>query len=197
MILITQSSSEHSICVGIEEAFIQKAKNTVDNTFTYEIETGKLLPLIVEKDLSIVALVGDNMKNHSGISGKMFSALGRNGVNIRAIAQGSSERNISVVIATADVKKSINVLHEDFFETTYKQLNLFIAGAGNVGKRLLSQILQQQLYLQQHLPLNIQVVGMANSRKMYFNEQGIELNKWKEILENGNNINWKNLRIPL
>ena len=189
VILITQSSSEHSICVGIEEAFIQKAKNTVDNTFTYEIETGKLLPLIVEKDLSIVALVGDNMKNHSGISGKMFSALGRNGVNIRAIAQGSSERNISVVIATADVKKSINVLHEDFFETTYKQLNLFIAGAGNVGKRLLSQILQQQLYLQQHLSLNIQVVGMANSRKMYFNEQGIELNKWKEILENGNNIN--------
>jgi aspartokinase/homoserine dehydrogenase 1 len=193
VILITQSSSEHSICVGIEEAFLQKAKNTVDNTFAYEIETGKLLPLFVEKDLSIVALVGDNMKNHSGISGKMFSALGRNGVNIRAIAQGSSERNISVVIATADVKKSINVLHEEFFETTFKQLNLFIAGAGNVGKRLLAQILQQQQYLQQHLSLNIQVVGMANSRKMYFNENGIDLNNWKEILENGNGLNLEEL----
>ena len=88
--------------------------------FAHEIETGKVEPLIVENELSIVALVGDSMKNHSGISGKMFSALGRNGVNIRAIAQGSSERNISAVIATADVKKAINVLHEDFFETTYQ-----------------------------------------------------------------------------
>ena len=185
VILITQSSSEHSICVGIEEPFVKKAKTAVDAAFAYEIQTDKLLPLIIEKDLSIVALVGDSMKNHSGISGKMFSALGRNGVNIRAIAQGSSERNISVVIATADVKKSINVLHEDFFETTYKQVNLFITGVGNVGKRLLAQIQQQHAYLQKHLSLNVQVVGMANSTKMVFNENGIDMKKWKEKLDAG------------
>ena len=185
VILITQSSSEHSICVGIEEAFVKKAKHAVDDAFAYEIETDKLMPLIIERDLSIVAIVGDNMKNHSGISGKMFSALGRNGVSIRAIAQGSSERNISAVIATADVKKAINVLHEDFFETTYKQVNLFITGVGNVGKRLLAQILQQQSYLQKHLSLNVQVVGIANSKKMFFNENGIDLQKWDEKLETG------------
>ncbi len=185
VILITQSSSEHSICVGIEEPFVKKAKTAVDKEFAYEIETNKLMPLIIEKDLSIVAIVGDTMKNHSGISGKMFSALGRNGVNIRAIAQGSSERNISAVIGTADVKKAVNVLHEDFFETTYKQVNIFITGVGNVGKRLLAQLLQQQTYLQKHLSLNVQVVGIANSKKMFFNENGIDLKKWSEKLDGG------------
>ena len=97
-------------------------------------------PLIVEKDLSIVALVGDHMKSHPGISGKMFGALGRNGVNVRAIAQGSSERNISAVVSTADVRKAINVLHEEFFETSYKQINIFIAGAGNVGSKLIAPV---------------------------------------------------------
>ena len=188
VILITQSSSEHSICVGIEEANVQKAKTAVDSAFEYEIATDKLEPLIVEKALSIVALVGDNMKNHSGISGKMFSALGRNGVNIRGIAQGSSERNISAVIATADVKKAINVLHEEFFETTYKQVNLFITGVGNVGKRLLAQLQQQRSYLQKNLSLNINVVGLANSKKMLFIDEGINLENWKEQLENGEPI---------
>ena len=184
VILITQSSSEHSICVAIEEINVDKAKAAVDHAFEYEIATDKLLPLIVEKGLSIVALVGDNMKNHSGISGKMFSALGRNGVNIRAIAQGSSERNISAVIGTADVKKAINVLHEEFFETAYKQVNLFITGVGNVGKRLLAQLNQQQSYLQKNLSLKINVVGMANSKKMLFNDEGITLDNWKEQLDN-------------
>ncbi|MDE3250102.1 MAG: aspartate kinase, partial [Bacteroidota bacterium] len=115
VILITQGSSEHSICVGIDDAHAAKAKEIVDKTFAWEIETGKVEPLVVEQQLSIVALVGDNMKSHPGTSGKMFGALGRNGVNVRAIAQGSSERNISAVIATADVKKAINVLHEEFF----------------------------------------------------------------------------------
>ena len=188
VILITQSSSEHSICVGIEGANVHKAKAAVDSAFAYEIATDKLLPLIVEESLSIVAVVGDNMKNHSGISGKMFSALGRNGVNIRAIAQGSSERNISTVIATADVKKAINVLHEEFFETTYKQVNLFITGVGNVGKRLLGQLQQQQSYLQKNLSLNINVVGLANSKKMLFNDEGINLGNWEKLLEKGEQI---------
>ena len=119
------------------------AKDVIDHAFAYEIETGKVDPVIIESNLSIVALVGDNMKNHPGISGKMFGALGRNGVNVRAIAQGSSERNISAVISRNDVKKAINVLHEEFFETTYKQLHLFVVGVGNVGGKLLAQIQQQ------------------------------------------------------
>nr|MBA4140684.1 aspartate kinase [Segetibacter sp.] len=166
VILITQSSSEHSICVGVNEANIDSAKAVVDAAFSHEIETRKVEPLAVEKDLAIIALVGDSMKSHPGISGKMFGTLGRNGVNVRAIAQGSSERNISAVISTADVKKSVNVLHEEFFETTYKQLNLFVAGVGNVGSKLLAQLKMQQEYLQQHMHLQVRVVGIANSRKM-------------------------------
>src|SRR5690606_10295164 len=111
VILITQSSSEYSICVAIEEAFAEKAREVINEVFDYEIKSKKVEPLIVEKSLAIVALVGDNMKNHPGISGKMFAALGRNGINVRAIAQGSSERNISAVITKEDVKKAINVLH--------------------------------------------------------------------------------------
>ncbi len=132
-----------------------KAKEIIDETFAYEIEIGKVDPLIVETNLSIVALVGDNMKNHSGISGNMFSAIGRNGINIRAIAQGSSERNISTVISHADVKKALNVLHEAFFETTYKQINIFIVGLGNVGAKLLAQLQQQQEYLLTKMQLQL------------------------------------------
>jgi len=185
VILITQGSSEHSICVGVDAASADQAKIAVDDAFSYEIQTGKVDPLVVEKDLAIVALVGDNMKSHPGISGKMFGNLGRNGVNVRAIAQGSSERNISAVISVQDVKKAINVLHEEFFETVYKEINLFIAGVGNVGSKLIKQLLQQQQYLLQHHRLKINVVGLANSRKMLINEQGIDLTSWKAQLENG------------
>jgi bifunctional aspartokinase / homoserine dehydrogenase 1 len=185
VILITQGSSEHSICVGIDAVNADIAKKCIDEAFAYEIETGKVDPIIVEKELAIVALVGDNMKSHPGISGKMFGNLGRNGVNVRAIAQGSSERNISAVISVHDVKKAINVLHEEFFETVYKEINLFIAGVGNVGSKLLTQIQQQQQYLLQHLRLKINVVGLKNSRKMLINEQGIDLGKWKELLDFG------------
>lgn len=191
VILITQSSSEHSICVGIEELNAEKAKEVVDKAFAYEIEIKKVEPLIVEKKLAIVALVGDNMKNHPGISGKMFGVLGRNGINIRAIAQGSSERNISTVIAIHDVKKAINVLHEEFFETTYKQVNLFISGTGNVGSRLLAQLQQQLQYLHDHLRLQLRIAGIANSKKMFFNDEGIDLSKWKELLQTGDEMNMK------
>ena len=188
VILITQSSSEHSICVGIEESSAERAKAAVDAAFELEIERLVVEPLIVEKDLAIIALVGDKMKSHPGISGKMFSSLGRNGINVRAISQGSSERNISAVISTKDVKKAVNVLHEEFFETTYKQVNLFVAGTGNVGSRLLSQLLQQQSYLQKYLRLSIRVVGIANSRKMLFNDNGIDLENWRELLQEGDSM---------
>ena len=185
VILITQGSSEHSICVGIDEANAPAAKHAVDAAFSHEIETGKVEPLIIEDGLSIIALVGDHMKSHPGVSGKLFGALGRNGVNVRAIAQGSSERNISAVVAAGDVKKAINILHEEFFSTTYKQLNLFITGTGNVGRRLLEQLRQQQQYLLDQLRLQVRVIGLANSRKMIFREEGIDLSKWKEELEQG------------
>jgi len=189
VILITQGSSEHSICVGVDEHASAKAKEVIDAAFDYEIETNKVDPIIVEKELSIVAIVGDNMKNHSGISGKMFSALGRNGVSIRAIAQGSSERNISAVIATADVKKAINVLHEEFFETTYKQVNLFIAGLGNVGQKFLDQLIQQKQFLLDKLRIQIRVVGIANSKKMYFNEDGVDIANWQSEIQKGEAMN--------
>jgi len=203
VILITQSSSEHSICVGIEEANADRAKEIIDAAFAYEIEIKKVEPLKVEKDLAIVALVGDNMKSHPGISGKMFGVLGRNGVNVRAIAQGSSERNISAVIAVEDVKKAINVLHEEFFETTFKQVNIFISGTGNVGSKLLAQLQQQLQHLEDDLRLHVRVSAISNSRKMLFNDEGIDLSNWKKLMEEAEdmeldrfikNIQQKNLR---
>lgn len=185
VILITQSSSEYSICVAIEAASAERAKKAVDEEFANEIALEKLEPLQVENNLSIVALVGDNMKSHQGISGRMFAAMGRNGVNIRAIAQGSSEKNISAVISSADVRKAINVLHEEFFETTYKQINLYIAGLGNVGSRLIAQLQQQASYLKDHLGLQVRVVGLINSRTMLLDENGIDLNSYKDKLATG------------
>jgi aspartokinase/homoserine dehydrogenase 1 len=189
VILITQASSEHSICVGIEEKSAAKAKQAVDKAFAYEIERGLIEPLAVEKDLAIVALVGDNMKSHQGISGRMFGVLGRNGVNIRAIAQGSSERNISAVIVKDDIRKALNTLHEEFFETTYKQVNLFIVGTGNVGGKLLSQLKQQQAYLQEKINVQIRIVGLANSRKMLFVEEGIVSDNWQKQLADAETMN--------
>jgi aspartokinase/homoserine dehydrogenase 1 len=173
VILITQSSSEHSICVAIDASQATKAKTVIDNAFAYEIKIGSIEPIAIEEDLSVIALVGENMKSHPGISGKMFGTLGRNGVNVRAIAQGSSERNISAVISSLDVKKSLNVLHEEFFETSYKQINLFIAGTGNVGKRLLLQLHQQQEFLLKHLRLQVNIAGIINSRNMIVPEEGL------------------------
>ncbi|MDP1765146.1 MAG: bifunctional aspartate kinase/homoserine dehydrogenase I [Sediminibacterium sp.] len=191
VILITQSSSEHSICVGINEADKSKAKKSIDHAFSFEVQSGTIEPLKVESNLSIVALVGEQMKSHPGISGKMFGVLGRNGINVRAIAQGSSEKNISAVLSGSDVKKAINVLHEEFFETTYKQLNVFIAGTGNVGGKLLGQIKKQFQYLQDTLRIQIQVIGLANSKRILINEEGINLDTWKDqLLESAHgNIN--------
>lgn len=185
IILITQSSSEHSICAAVNSNDASKAKLAVDSAFETEITQGKIEPLKIELHQSILALVGDKMKSHPGISGKMFGALGRNGINIRAIAQGSSERNISAVISAEDVRKGLNVLHEAFFEEVYKQLNIFIVGTGNVGSKLLEQLKQQQPFLLQHHNLQLRVAGIGNSKKMWFSENGYELdlNNWKQNLQ--------------
>ncbi len=185
VIFITQASSEHSICIGIQNQDADKAKQAIDTTFELEIAQNKVEPCIIEKDLCIVALVGENMKNHQGISGKMFSTLGKNNVNIRAIAQGASERNISVVINEKDVTKALNTLHERFFEDNTKQLNLFVMGIGNVGEKFIEQIAQQKKFLKENLKINVRVVALANSRKMIFNETGIDLKNWKQAVDSG------------
>ena len=187
--LITQASSEHSICFAISNNDAIKAKNAINTEFSYEIEHAKIEPVIVEENNAIIALVGDNMKSHQGISGKMFSTLGKNNVNIRAIAQGASEKNISAVILHKDIKKALNTLHSEFFENQTKQLNLFVVGVGNVGGKLLEQIKQQQAYLLKNLRLQVRVIALTNSKKMVFNEDGIDLENWKPALEKGTALN--------
>src|SRR5690606_34423251 len=162
VVLITQASSEHSICVAVKEDEAVVAKEALDEAFAIEISFNKIKPVVIENDVAIVALVGDAMKSHHGLSGKMFSALGNNNINIRAIAQGSSERNISAVIARKDVRKALNTLHEQFFEVPSRELNLFITGVGNVGSKLLDQLKKQEKFLLDKLRLKVRVLGLSN-----------------------------------
>ena len=185
VIFITQASSEHSICIGIQNSDAETAETAINKAFEIEIAQNKIDPCIVEKNLCIIALVGENMKNHQGLSGRMFSTLGKNNVNIRAIAQGASERNISAVINERDVKKALNTLHENFFEENTKQLNLFVMGVGNVGEKFIEQIHQQKKFLKENLKINLRVIALSNSRKMHFDEDGISLKDWQIALENG------------
>ena len=185
IILITQASSELSICLAISDDDASKAKTIIDEVFEYEIQLQKVKPVKIEKKLCIIALVGDNMRNYHGLSGKMFSALGKNNINIRAIAQGASEKNISAVIDKIEAKKALNTLHERFFEERIKELNLFVTGVGNVGEKFLAQINQQKKYIKENLKLKIRVIGVSNSRQMFFDDNGIDLSNWKELLKNG------------
>ena len=191
VIFITQASSEHSICIGILNSDAVAAEEAINKAFEIEILQNKIEPCIVEKNLCIIALVGENMKNHQGLSGKMFSTLGKNNVNIRAIAQGASERNISAVINERDVKKALNTLHERFFEDNTKQLNLFVMGVGNVGEKFIDQISQQKKFLKDNLKINLRVIALANSRKMLFDEDGIELKSWQNLLDSGEKADQK------
>ncbi len=186
IILITQSSSEHSISVGVSMQDTHLAKIAVDAEFEEEINSQLLEPLIIEKELAIIALVGEQMRNHPGVSGKMFTVLGGNGINIRAIAQGSSEKNITAVIEAHDVHKAMNLLHEAFFESTHKQVNVFIAGVGNVGSKLIEQIKLQAANLQSTLRLQINIVGIANSKKHLINLKGIDLGHSNNLTDSNN-----------
>lgn len=192
VIFITQASSEHSICIGILNSDAEAAETAINKAFEIEILQNKIDPCIVEQNLCIIALVGENMKNHQGLSGRMFSTLGKNNVNIRAIAQGASERNISAVINERDVKKALNTLHETFFEENTKQLNLFVMGVGNVGEKFIEQIHQQKKYLKDNLKINLRVIALSNSRKMHFDEEGIALKDWKSLVDNGEPANQEN-----
>ncbi|UHO38994.1 bifunctional aspartate kinase/homoserine dehydrogenase I [Chryseobacterium capnotolerans] len=183
VILITQGSSEHSITIAIHEKDMSAAENAINVSFADDINLKRVAPVNIETGLSIVALVGENMKSRSGVSAKMFGCLGNNGINIRTIAQGSSERNISVVIAEKDAKKAVNVLHEEFFESEIKQIHLYLCGTGNVGTKLIQQIFNQNQYLKENHFINLRIAGLSNSRKIIFAEKGIseeEYINWNE-----------------
>jgi aspartokinase/homoserine dehydrogenase 1 len=183
VIMITQASSEHSICIGVKEEEAMAAKKVIDEKFAFEISINKVAPAQIEKNMVNIAVVGEKMKDHQGISGKLFSSLGANNINIRAIAQGASERNISIIIDKKNVTKAINTLHESFFEAQIKELNLFVTGVGNVGSKLLEQIEKQTEYLIENLRLKIRVIAVSNSKKMILGEDALDLTHWKSKLE--------------
>ncbi len=186
VILISQASSEHSICFAIETSYATKAKEAIELEFQYEIRGGEMDEVMVENNLTIIAVVGEGMKHNPGTSGRMFGALGKAGVNINAIAQGSSELNISAVIQQTDTTKALNVLHEAFFLSDRKVLNIFLVGTGLIGKELMRMVNQQYQKLAAENHLEVNFVGLANSRKMVFQEEGIALDSGVELLLNSN-----------
>lgn len=183
IVLITQSSSEHSITLAINQSDIENAKQLIDDEFSLEIDAERLEPVEVEQHLAIIAIVGENMKQTTGISGKLFYALGRNGINVRAIAQGSSEYNISVVINEKDLSKALNAVHDAFFNHLNKTIHVFNVGVGNIGSTFLKQLQKQKDFLAENNDIEIKLVGLANSKKMAFDENGIDLSNWKQALE--------------
>jgi len=183
IILITQASSEHSISFAVLPKDADRAKKAIEEEFVFEMRSHLINHITIEKNLAIVAVIGSNMRNVIGISGRMFQALGKNGVNIRAIAQGSSELNISAVLSKADVTKSLNALHEAFFLSDTHSLNLYIVGTGLIASTLLTQIKQQYNYLLDKQLLEVKLVGITNTQKMCFDEDGFALEKWQQTLE--------------
>lgn len=175
VILISQASSEHSICIAVESQSVAKAKAAIEQEFMYEIRNDEMEPVGVEDNRAIVAIVGENMRHNPGTSGRMFTALGKNGVNVYAIAQGSSELNISAVVREEDVSKSLNALHEAFFLSDRKVLHVFLVGTGLIGKTLLKMIKEQFASLTRENRLEVNVVAVANSKKMLFDEAGLEI----------------------
>ena len=185
VIMITQASSEHSICIGINSSDVEFAKNKINERFLLEIKSNLINKVKIEKNKSIIALVGDKMKNRQGISGKMFLTLGNNNINVKAISQGASERNITAVIEKKDVKKALNILHEAFFEEQIKKIHLFIIGIGNVGGKFIEQISNQKQYLIEKFRLNINIIGISNSKKMFFSSDGILYENLNSSLKKG------------
>jgi bifunctional aspartokinase / homoserine dehydrogenase 1 len=175
VVLISQASSEHSICVAIKTIEVPSAKEAIEKEFLYEIKNAEMDPVVVVSNMAVVAAVGENMKHNPGASGRMFQALGRNNVNVYAIAQGSSELNISAVVSQADLQKALNALHEAFFLSENKVLHVFLVGVGLIGKALIKMIALQRKKLQKENDLDIQIHGIANSRYMAFDEDGFDL----------------------
>lgn len=186
IILITQGSSEHSISFAVQPKVAELSKSVVQEEFAYEIDRGAIQGVKIENDLAVVAIIGENMRLRPGIAGRLFEALGKNGINAVAIAQGSSELNISVVVDGENETKALNALHEAFFLSDKQQLHLYMVGVGLIGSTLLEQIQRQYQYLYDHQRMDVRVVGLANSKKMVFNSRGIPFDHWKNtLLEEG------------
>ncbi len=185
IVIITQGSSESSITFAVSPAQAKTARQAAEQEFLYEIREKLIEPLKIEENLSVVAIVGENMRYRPGVAGRLFSALGKNGINIVAIAQGSSELNVSVVIGAADETKALNAIHEAFFLSDTRTLHLYLVGVGLIGSTLLKQIQAQAAFLREKRNLEIRIAGLANSRKMAFSEDGLDLTAWKETLEAG------------
>ena len=180
VILISQASSENSISFAIDSASSIKAETAIRQEFDREIELDQINKITIEENLAIVAIVGENMKHATGVAGKLFNTIGRNGINIIAIAQGASELNISWVVKVSDLRKTLNVVHESFFLSENVELNIFLLGIGLVGGNLLEQIKQQQPKLLMEKHLKIKLAGVANSKKMLFDPEGIDIATFRE-----------------
>lgn len=183
IILISQGSSEHSICVAISPLFADLAKEAIEREFALEMQAHIIDEVTIERNLSVIAVVGEKMYRIPGIAGKLFESLGKNGINVMAIAQGSSELNITVVIKKEDEVKAIRVIHEAFFLSPRKTLNVFLAGVGLIGSTLLEQMKSQAQILRDEYALDIRVIGLSNSRQMAFNQHGIRLEEWNAVLD--------------
>ncbi|MBL7968108.1 MAG: bifunctional aspartate kinase/homoserine dehydrogenase I [Prolixibacteraceae bacterium] len=183
VILISQASSENSISFAIDTSSAVKAEAAIRQEFEREIQLDQINKITIESDLAIVAIVGENMKHATGVAGKLFNTIGKNGINIIAIAQGASELNISWVVKVSDLRKTLNVVHESFFLSANIELNVFLLGIGLVGGNLLDQIKQQQPQLLKEKHLKIKLAGVANSKKMLFNRDGIDIATFREKLQ--------------
>jgi aspartokinase/homoserine dehydrogenase 1 len=195
--LVSQASSENSTTLGVQEKDCEVAVEVLTQEFAEEIKVGSMYPMLVQQGLAAVSIVGENMHNMPGIAGKLFGTLGRNGISVIAFAQGAKETNISFVVPAQQLSKTMNVLHDSFFLSENKVLNVFICGVGTVGTQLIEQIQHQQdtLLRQQHLQLN--VVGIANSRTFIFNPEGLELSNYREQLKTGEPLNASTIKYQL
>ncbi len=182
VILITQASSEQSICIGIGQKSGEKACEVLNDEFEFEIQTGRVRQSILETGYAIVVMVGEGMKYAVGISGQALSVLGKNGINIHAIAQGSSELNISVVVKSMDCHKAVNAIHQEFLLSANRIINLFIVGTGNVGTAFVKQILSQSEFFIGEYQTDFRILGLANSRKMLIRNKSIREQDWKNTL---------------
>ncbi len=181
--MVSQASSENSTSIGVRDEDSAEAARVLNNEFAAEIEDGAMFPMHVESKLATVAIVGENMKHAAGIAGKLFGTLGRSGISVIACAQGASETNISFVVRGAELRKTMNVLHDSFFLSEYKVLNLFICGIGTVGGKLIEQIRSQYDNLKEHSRLKLNVVGVASSHNAIYSRDGIDLAHYKEQLK--------------
>jgi len=181
--MVSQASSENSTSIGVRDEDADAAVEVLNEEFAKEIETGAMFPMHAESGLATIAIVGENMKHTPGIAGKLFGTLGRSGISVIACAQGASETNISFVVDGQFLRKSLNVLHDSFFLSEYKVLNLFICGVGTVGSKLIEQIRSQYETLMQRNGLKLNVVGIASSKAGIFDRDGIDLENYRELLK--------------